>query len=105
MTINLSEIDFVNDFFSVNTPDGDELILNKIDESLTISTRASNAVLEINNINVEIRKSDGSYIKCPCVIGMGNDYIHIDTEYKKDFEGAVLTSENMKYCTMTVYEN
>lgn len=104
MILNLNEIDFVNDFFSISTPDGNQLILNKIDESLTISSRASNAVLEINNINIELRKRDDSFVKCPCVIGMGNEYIHIDTEYKEDFEGAVLTSDNMKYCTINVYE-
>lgn len=101
MTINLSEIEFDNDFFMTTTPNGDELILNKMDESLKIDSEEE-TVLNIKNINIELVKTDNTYVKCPCVIGMGDEYIHIDTDYK-DLEGVVLTSENMKYCTINIY--
>lgn len=101
MIIDLSEIKFTNDFYSVTLPDTNVLVLNKLDESLTISTL--NTTMEIHNINVSLMDSEGNSIDCPCVIGMGNDILKIETDYT-EWEGKVLTSDNMKYCTINVYE-
>lgn len=103
MTLILKDITFINDFFYIDTPDGDILVLNKVQEELTIANRAVNQSLHIDNINIGIQ-TDDKFIKCPCVIGMGNQFIKIETDYKT-LEGAVLTSENMEYCTITVYES
>lgn len=100
MELILSQITFDNDFFAIATPSGDTLILNKIDESLKIDSEEE---IGIKTVNVEIDKEDGTVIRCPCVIGIGNEYVKLSTDYK-EYEGEVLTSENMKYCTMTVYE-
>lgn len=102
MELYLDKITFLNDFFAVTMPDNNTLILNKIDESLKI--KGENIDVEVKAINVEIYTTEGDYITCPCVIGLGNDYIKIETKYK-EYEGAVLTSDNMKYCTITVYES
>lgn len=104
MIIDLSEIEFVNDMFNTIIPSGDELILNKIDESLRIDSEGEVLTAVIKNINVEILKQDNTYVSCPCIIGISNDYLSIDTKYK-EYEGESLTSDNMKYCTITVYEN
>lgn len=101
MTINLSEIEFDNDFFTTTIPSGDELILNKIDESLKIDTE--DIVVDIKNITIELVKTDNTFVSCPCVIGLGNEYLLIDTKYE-ELKGTVLTSDNMKYCTINVYD-
>lgn len=102
MLLNLSEVVFDNDFFSIDTPDGNTLILNKIQESLKISDNTDETV-DIQNINIEIVLEDEFYVRCPCVIGLGNEYIKINTNHL-EYEGEVLTSDNMKYCTIEVYE-
>lgn len=103
MTIILSEVTFENDFFSVDLPDGSVLILNKVEESLL----TEEGVVIINAINLQITKNPSTneeeYISCPCVIGMNNDILGINTDYT-EYEGQVLTPENIGYCTIEVYE-
>lgn len=98
MTIDLSKVEFVNDFFTVTLPDGNLLVLNKVDEDFM----ADDVECIVKAINIEVQK-DGEYVTCPCVIGLGNDIMQINTEYK-EYEGEVLTPENMGYCTIEVYE-
>ena len=98
MTIDLSKVEFVNDFFTVTLPDGNLLVLNKVDEDFM----ADDIECIVKAINIEVQK-DGEYVTCPCVIGLGNDIMQINTEYK-EYEGEVLTPENMGYCTIEVYE-
>lgn len=102
MELLLDKITFLNDFFAVTMPDNNTLILNKVDESLKIDS--VDVIIDFKCINIEIYTTEGTYITCPCVIGLGNEFIKIETKYK-EYEGEVLTSENMKYCTITIYES
>lgn len=99
MVIDLSNVEFENDFFSTILPDGSILVLNKVDESLALD----NLSAEIKAVNIEIQTDEDTVISCPCIIGMSNDYLSIDTAYT-EYEGEVLTSDNMKYCTIQIYE-
>ena len=99
MTIELSKVNFINDFFSTMLPDGSMLVLNKVDEDFLIDRGEG----IIKAINIEVQKTDDIIVACPCVIGIGNDLMQIKTEYK-EYEGKVLTPDNMAFCTVEVYE-
>ena len=99
MIVDLSKVVFTNDFFTTMLPDGDLLVLNKVDEDFL----AGGAECIINAINVEIQRTDDTVVSCPCVIGLGNELMQITTEHK-EYEGKVLTSENMGVCAIEVYE-
>lgn len=93
MIIDLSKIEFTYDFFSSTMPDGSTLILNNISEDI------------IKQINILIQPIDGSAnILCSSVIGCGNDRIRIKSDYS-EYLGKVLTEDNMKYCTIEMYED
>jgi hypothetical protein len=98
MTIELDKVVFTNDFFSTPLPDGSIMVLNKVDESLL----SDDEFAEIKAINIEIWTYDEDVIKCPCVIGLGNDLMEIKTNYT-EYEGKVLTPDNMGYCTIEIY--
>ena len=99
MQISLDKVTFINDFFSTMLPDGSMLVLNKVDEDLV----AEGAECIIKSVNIEIQDTQGNVITCPCVIGLGNDLMQITTNYK-EYEGVVLSPDNMVYCTIEVYE-
>lgn len=99
MTIELDKVEFTNDFFSTMLPDGNMLVLNKIDEDFIIDGKEC----IIKSLNVEIQSYEGEVITCPCVIGLSNDFMKISTEHT-EHEGDVLTPENMGYCTIEIYE-
>ena len=99
MIIDLSKTNFVNDFFSTMLPDGSMLVLNNVDEDFL----ADNGECAVKAVNIEIQTVADEIVSCPCVIGLGNELMQITTSYK-EYEGEVLTSENMKYCTIEVYE-
>ena len=104
MTIDLSEITFSNDFFEVDLPNGSVLTINKIDEDITVDD--SSIILDRINIQVSTTDEDTgvtTYTSCPCSIGLGNDILIIKTDYS-EYEGKVLTSKNMMYCTIEIYE-
>lgn len=101
MTIDLAKTEFVNDIFSTGLPDGGVITINVVDEALTSS--AYTGELPIKGVNIEIQTVDGDTVSCPCVIGLGNDLMQINTDYK-DYEGEVLTPENMVLCTIEIYE-
>ena len=100
MTIDLSKTVFVNDIFSTMLPDGSSLVLNTVNEELITDSYEQ---CNIKGINIVIIDTDDNYITCPCVIGIGNDLLKINTEYK-EYEGKVLSPDNMAYCTIEVYE-
>lgn len=100
MTIDLSKITFTNDFFSTILPDGKYLVLNKIDESIKLGNEED---CTIRSINLELQDTEGNALGCPCVIGIGNDFIKISTDHT-EYEGEVLTPDNMEFCTIEVYE-
>lgn len=99
MQISLDKVTFINDFFSTMLPDGSMLVLNKVDEDLV----AEGAECIIKSVNIEIQDTQGNVITCPCVIGLGNDLMQITTNHK-EYEGVVLSPDNMVYCTIEVYE-
>lgn len=101
MEIYLKDVIFENDFFTIGTPDGGILRLNKIDEKLNVSVLLKD--VEINRINIEYESSEGIVTLCSSVIGLSNNLMEIQTNIR-ELEGEVLTAENMQYCTIVVYE-
>lgn len=101
MEIYLKDVILENDFFTVGTPDGGTLRLNKIDEKLNVSVLLKD--VEINRINIEYESSEGIVTLCSSVIGLSNNLMEIQTN-NRELEGEVLTAENMQYCTIVVYE-
>lgn len=99
MLIDLSSVEFTNDFFSTMLPDGGLLVLNKVDEDFL----AGNSECVVKAVNVEIQDVEDNIISCPCVIGMGNELMQITTKHT-EYEGEVLTPDNMGYCTIEIYE-
>lgn len=100
MLINLSELSFVNDFCSIALPDGSTLNLNKLEESIKIEKVSET---NINVISIEIIDLEDNQTLIPNIIGLSNDILSINTDYK-EYEGKVLSPENMEYCTIEVYE-
>lgn len=101
MEIYLKNVTFENDFFTIGTPDGGTLRLNKIDEKLNVSVLLKD--VEINRINIEFESYDGTVTLCSSIIGLSNNLMEIQTN-NRELEGEVLTAENMQYCTIVVYE-
>ena len=101
MEIYLKDVILENDFFTIGTPDGGTLRLNKIDEKLNVSVLLKD--VEINRINIEYESSEGTVTLCSSIIGLSNNLMEIQTNIK-ELEGEVLTAENMQYCTIVVYE-
>lgn len=99
MIIELSKVNFVNDFFTTMLSDGSILVLNKVDEDFL----SGGAECIVKAVNIEIQQTDDTVVSCPCVIGLGNDLMQINTEYT-EYEGKVLTPDNMAYCTVEIYE-
>ena len=96
MIVNLSEIQFVNDFAYVNCPSGATLVLNKLDENIA-------DVLKIRNVNIALVDIDGDYFDCNMAIGLSNDYIRLFSDYKEQ-EGQVLTIDNIAQCQIEVFD-
>lgn len=101
MTVNLSEIEFDYDFFSLPLPDGNTLIMNQVNEDFL--TDEDEVV--VKGVNIVVALEDGSgNIPCSSVIGMANDYFTIQSGYA-EYQGKVLTSDNMRYCTLEIPDN
>ena len=100
MTLDLAKTTFVNDVFSTTLPDGGTIVLNTVNESVkTVSLEER----EIKGLNINIYTVSGEVIDCPCVIGLGNELMQIRTDYK-EYEGQMLTPDNMVYCMIEIYE-
>ena len=102
MIIYLDKIQFTNDFFSVMLSDGSSLVINRINESLKVQGAESDVAIKA--LTIFVVDAEGNSTQCPCVIGLGNDLMQITTEYT-EYEGKVLTPDNMAYCTIEVYGN
>ena len=101
MTVDLSEVEFDYDFFSLPLPNGNTLIMNQVDEDFL--TNGDEVV--VKGINIVVALEDGSgNVLCSSVIGMSNDYFTINSGYP-EYVGKTLTADNMKYCTMEIPEN
>lgn len=100
MTVDLAKVEFVNDFFSTALPDGSILVINKVDEDFI--TGDNECIIKA--LNIEVQQDEDTIISCPCVIGLSNDLLEIKTDYTQ-YEGEVLSPENMVYCTIEIYED
>lgn len=100
MTLDLSEVDFSYDFFTSIMPGGNQLVLNKIDEDFI----SSDMETKVNGINivVELLDTEESML-CSSVIGTSNDYIAVKSSYK-ELQGKTLDTDNMKFCTIEMFE-
>lgn len=95
MIFDLSKIEFVNDMFSTDLPNGDLLVLNKLDEAFAVAGFTKE--VKFNRINIEVVKADGSSVPCISVVGMSDDYISITTKYS-ELEGSILSMDNLDKC-------
>lgn len=100
MTLDLSEVDFSYDFFASTMPSGNQLVLNKIDEDFI----SSGMETKVNGINIVVELLDTEEsILCSSVIGTSNDYIAVKSSYK-ELQGKTLDTDNMKFCTIEMFE-
>lgn len=111
MILDLSQIEFQNDFFTFDLPDGSVIVFNKISEDLVASVNTRSVDLsktDIHRINIQVTKYDDygnitEVISTSDVIGFSDVMYRITTEYTQ-YEGSNLTEENMKYCKLEYYE-
>lgn len=109
MTIDLSQLQFENDFSSVDLPDGNTLSFYKVDESLVAGEESQ----DIKAICVEITlyetdEETGETVVAgtsiaPCIIGLGDERILISTLYT-EYQGQGLSEDNIAYCTLEYYD-
>ena len=100
MVLDLSKVTFDYDFFTSTMPDGNQLVLNKINEDFISSSKET----EINGINIIVELlSTNESVLCSSVIGTSNDYIAVISDYE-ELQGKTLTTDNMKYCTLEMFE-
>lgn len=100
MTYNLDSLTFTNDFCFIELNNGSTIILNMIDEQIGVNGTES----DINQISMAVIDTDGEQTRTGSVIGLSNEYYALKTEYK-DYEGKVLTKDNIKYCTLEVFDD
>ena len=101
MTIELDKVVFTNDVFSTMLPNGNYIVLNKVDEAFTAEGFEGESF--VTAVNIEIIDVDGSSIPCSVAIGLSNEYIQVKTDYK-EYEGEVLSPYNMEFCTIETYD-
>ena len=103
LKLDLKEVVFTNDFFTVGLPDGNTLIMNVIDECILSYETETETETEIKGINIQIYTPDfeqsGTYTNGSNVIVVNSPLYKITTEHK-EFEGMTLNSENIKYCVL-----
>lgn len=100
MTLNLSELEFSSDFATFDLPDGNILYFYQINENID----NGNTDIKIDRIMVvfsDVYNETDSL--CSSVIGFSNDVFSLDTAYT-EYSGKILTTENIQYCTMEIYE-
>lgn len=111
MILDLSQIEFQNDFFTFDLPDGSVIVFNRISEDLAASVNTRSVDLsktDIHRINIQVTKYDDygnitEVVSTSDVIGFSDVMYRITTEYIQ-YEGSNLTEENMKYCKLEYYE-
>lgn len=104
MRIELSKITFDNDMYQTDLPDGSTIVLNRISESLrTVDDVYETTDVDIKRINIEITDVEGNIFPCSCVIGLGNSIMQVTTKYSQ-YEGLLLTEDNLQYCEVEIYE-
>ena len=104
MVLDLSGVSFENDFFKVDLPTGNILVINSLDESTDTGTDST--VIRRINLQLNYLDEDSQELflaEISPVIGLDNEYLKIETDYT-ELEGCVLTQENFKQCRINVYE-
>ncbi len=101
MIIELDKVVFTNDIFSTMLPNGNYIVLNKIDEDFTAEGFEGESI--VTAVNIELVDVEGNSIPCPTAIGLGNELMQIKTDYK-EYEGDVLSPYNMAFCTIEIYD-
>lgn len=100
MTYNLGEATFENDFYSLDISSGSTVIFNLVDEEIQYGEEE----LVVNAVNIAVIDSDGNYIDGVNVIGEGNEFYTLASDYK-EYLGLPLTKDNIKYCTLEVSDD
>lgn len=100
MEVDLSEIEFENDFCSIDMPDGNTLVIYKINEDFL---NTDNEEIVLDRYILEVIDEDSIAYLCSSVIGQVNDYFTLTTDYT-DYLGDVLTSDNIQYCRVVFDE-
>lgn len=111
MILDLSQIEFQNDFFTFDLPDGSVIVFNRISEDLVASMNTRSVDLskaDIHRVNIQVTKYDDygnitEVVSTSDVIGFSDIMYRITTEYTQ-YEGSTLTEENMKFCKLEYYE-
>ena len=100
MIIDLSSVTFTNDLFQTSLPDGSTMYIYRLNEDFITEEGTE---CEVKSLTIEVYDENDTMASCPCIIGMSNDLMEIQTDYT-EYEGEVLTEDNMQYCTIEVYE-
>lgn len=100
MTYNLSEVRFVNDFYELETANGNSVVFNLLDEQISDGTLEVN----INAINLAVIDSDGNYYDGVNIIGERGKFYALQTEHK-EYLGLPLNKDNIQYCTLEVADD
>ena len=97
MTIVPSVSDFASDFFYAKYDEKKTLVICSLDEEF--QTQSRNVVVKRCLILVAEEDDDGNVTQIPCssVIGIGNSYISLKSDYP-ELEGKLLTIENIEKC-------
>ena len=99
MTVDLSNVTFVNDFAYIDCENGGILILNKLEEAFTKGT----GEVKIRNVNMAFVDVDDNYYDCNMAVGLENDFIHLYSDHKEQ-EGKPLTVDNLSLCYIEVFD-
>lgn len=100
MTYKLSELNFVNDFAYLDISDGSTVVFNLVDEQIAVGAQE----ISVNAVNVAVVDTDGNYIDGVNVIGEGNEFYMLATDYR-EYLGLPLDKDNIKYCTLEVSDD
>lgn len=109
MIIDLSAIQFENDSFSYDFPDGNVLKMYLLDESLVYGEKAQDiSAVALELVLYGTDEDTGETIvtgnkTAPCVIGMCDEYMKIDTLYSQ-YKGQILTKDNISFCTLEYFD-
>lgn len=97
MIYNLESISFENDFSFIDLDNGDTIALNLVDEDFF----SEGEEIAVNTINISVVVRDVGQLTGTNIIGMGNDYYELKTDYT-EYLGKVLTKDNLPYCVLEV---
>ena len=105
MIINITKNNFENNLFTQITESNCLLVLNSVQEHAVYNVTSQDVKhCEVDAINIQLmQEKEGTvyYLSLPNIIGLGNDYISIESSYK-ELLGKPLTLDNIDKCTIIV---